>query len=94
MYKNAFSGYEAVDLIAYIIRTSDRNLALLLGRSLDAQKFFHEVAYAHRLRDSTERDIPVQGDAEPRRLRKSMASSRCSQNATHRRAVETISATQ
>ncbi|KXT07054.1 hypothetical protein AC578_7278 [Pseudocercospora eumusae] len=52
MYKNAFSGYEAVELIAYIIRTSDRNLALLLGRSLDAQKFFHEVAYAHRLRDS------------------------------------------
>ena len=52
VYKNAFSGYEAVDLIAYIIRTSDRNLALLLGRSLDAQKFFHEVAYAHRLRDS------------------------------------------
>nr|POF22256.1 rho1 guanine nucleotide exchange factor 1 [Quercus suber] len=52
IYQNAFSGYEAVELIAYIIRTSDRNLALLLGRSLDAQKFFHEVAYAHRLRDS------------------------------------------
>ena len=52
VYKNAFNGYEAVDLIAFIIRTSDRNLALLLGRSLDAQKFFHEVAYAHRLRDS------------------------------------------
>jgi len=52
VYKNAFTGYEAVELIAYIIRTSDRNLALLLGRSLDAQKFFHEVAYAHRLRDS------------------------------------------
>ncbi|KAF2858943.1 CNH-domain-containing protein [Piedraia hortae CBS 480.64] len=52
VYKNAFSGYEAVELIAYIIRTSDRNLALLLGRSLDAQKFFHEVTYAHRLRDS------------------------------------------
>ncbi|KAF2768386.1 citron like protein [Teratosphaeria nubilosa] len=51
-YSNAFTGYEAVELIAYIIRTSDRNLALLLGRSLDAQKFFHEVAYAHRLRDS------------------------------------------
>ena len=51
-YKSAFSGYEAVELIAFIIRTSDRNLALLLGRSLDAQKFFHEVAYAHRLRDS------------------------------------------
>ncbi|TKX27212.1 Rho1 guanine nucleotide exchange factor 1 [Elsinoe australis] len=52
VYKNAFTGYEAVELIAYVIRTSDRNLALLLGRSLDAQKFFHEVAYAHRLRDS------------------------------------------
>ena len=52
VYKNAFTGYEAVELVAYIIRTSDRNLALLLGRSLDAQKFFHEVAYAHRLRDS------------------------------------------
>lgn len=52
VYQNAFTGYEAVELIAYIIRTSDRNLALLLGRSLDAQKFFHEVAYTHRLRDS------------------------------------------
>lgn len=52
VYQNAFTGYEAVELIAYIIRTSDRNLALLLGRSLDAQKYFHEVAYSHRLRDS------------------------------------------
>jgi len=52
VYKNAFTGHEAVELIAYIIRTSDRNLALLLGRSLDAQKLFHEVSYAHRLRDS------------------------------------------
>jgi len=52
VYKNAFTGAEAVDLIAYIIKTTDRNLALLLGRSLDAQKFFHDVTYAHRLRDS------------------------------------------
>lgn len=52
VYQSAFTGAEAVELIAYIIRTSDRNLALLLGRSLDAQKFFHEVTYAHRLRDS------------------------------------------
>lgn len=51
-YKSAFSGAEAVDVISYIIRTTDRNLALLLGRSLDAQKFFHDVTYAHRLRDS------------------------------------------
>lgn len=51
-YKNAFSGSEAVDVLSYIIRTTDRNLALLLGRALDAQKFFHDVTYDHRLRDS------------------------------------------
>ncbi|KAI9780556.1 MAG: RHO1 GDP-GTP exchange protein 2 [Geoglossum umbratile] len=51
-YKNAFTGQEAVDLISYIIKTTDRNLALLLGRALDAQKFFHDVTYDHRLRDS------------------------------------------
>lgn len=51
-YKLAFTGAEAVDLIAYIIKTTDRNLALLLGRALDAQKFFHDVTYDHRLRDS------------------------------------------
>ncbi|PVH99143.1 Rho1 guanine nucleotide exchange factor 1 [Periconia macrospinosa] len=53
VYKSAFTGAEAVDLIAYIIKTTDRNLALLLGRSLDAQKFFHDVTYAHRLRDTS-----------------------------------------
>ncbi|KAJ5134203.1 Rho1 guanine nucleotide exchange factor 1 [Penicillium atrosanguineum] len=41
-----------VDLICTIIRTNDRNLALLLGRALDAQKFFHDVTYDHRLRDA------------------------------------------
>lgn len=51
-YQNAFSGSDAVDLIGSIIRTSDRNLALLLGRALDAQKFFHDVTYDHRLRDA------------------------------------------
>lgn len=51
-YQNAFSGADAVDLIGYIIKTNDRNLALLLGRALDAQKFFHDVTYDHRLRDS------------------------------------------
>lgn len=51
-YKSAFTGTEAVDVIAFIIKTSDRSLALLLGRALDAQKFFHDVTYDHRLRDS------------------------------------------
>lgn len=52
-YSDAFDGREAVDLLCDIIRTSDRNLALLLGRALDSQRFFHDVTYAHRLRDST-----------------------------------------
>lgn len=52
VYKHGFTGSEAVDLIAYIMQTTDRNLSLLLGRSLDAQKFFHDVTYDHRLRDS------------------------------------------
>ncbi|GAA5861290.1 hypothetical protein JCM1840_005318 [Sporobolomyces johnsonii] len=52
VYSDAFDGRDAVDKIAYIIKTSDRNLALLLGRALDAQKFFHDVTYDHRLRDS------------------------------------------
>ena len=52
-YKFAFTGSEAVDLISYIIKTTDRNLALLLGRALDAQKFFHDVTYDHRLRDTS-----------------------------------------
>jgi RHO1 GDP-GTP exchange protein 1/2 len=51
-YKNAFDGRQAVDKIAYIIKTTDRSLALLLGRALDAQKYFHAVTYDHRLRDS------------------------------------------
>ncbi|KAL1957717.1 hypothetical protein VTO42DRAFT_5560 [Malbranchea cinnamomea] len=51
-YTNAFTGAEAVDLLAYIIKTADRNLALLLGRALDAQKLFHDVTYDHRLRDA------------------------------------------
>lgn len=51
-YTDAFDGREAVDKIAYIIKTTDRNLALLLGRALDAQKFFHDVTYVHRLRDT------------------------------------------
>lgn len=51
-YQNSFDGREAVTFIAEIIKTQDRNLALLLGRALDAQKFFHDVTYDHRLRDT------------------------------------------
>ena len=51
-YKNTFDGRDAVDEIAYIIKTTDRSLALLLGRALDAEKYFHAVTYDHRPRDS------------------------------------------
>lgn len=51
-YQDAFTGAEAVDMIINILRSRDRNLALLLGRALDAQKFFHDVTYDNRLRDS------------------------------------------
>jgi hypothetical protein len=68
-YKSAFTGEEAVTIIAYIIKTTDRNLALLLGRSLDAQKLFHDVTYANRLRDQRNelyqfRDPLVEGNNE------------------------------
>ncbi|ORX40726.1 CNH domain-domain-containing protein [Kockovaella imperatae] len=52
-YKEAFDGRSAVTIIADIIKTPDRNLALLLGRALDAQKYFHDVTYDHRLRDNS-----------------------------------------
>ncbi|KAJ3188173.1 RHO1 GDP-GTP exchange protein 2 [Gaertneriomyces sp. JEL0708] len=51
-YKDCFPGRAGVDMIGQIVRTTDRNLALLLGRALDSQKFFHDVTYNHRLRDS------------------------------------------
>ncbi|KAI8071775.1 CNH domain-containing protein [Gongronella butleri] len=51
-YKDTFDGVEAVDKLAALIKTKDRNLALLLGRALDSQKLFHDVNYEHRLRDS------------------------------------------
>ncbi|KAI8149220.1 CNH domain-containing protein [Fennellomyces sp. T-0311] len=70
-YPNAFDGREAVDKLAYIIKTTDRNLALLLGRALDAQKCFHDVSYEHRLRDSShelyqfQEHIPIDVPSSP-----------------------------
>ncbi|KAI9323223.1 CNH domain-containing protein [Dichotomocladium elegans] len=53
-YHNVFEGKEAVDRLVSILKTNDRNLALLVGRALDAQNFLHDVNYEHRLRDSTD----------------------------------------
>ncbi|KAL2312867.1 RhoGEF for Rho1 [Schizosaccharomyces pombe] len=61
IYSNAFTGDHAVTVLMGIIHTSDRNLALLVGRSLDAQKFIHDVTYDHRLRDSHREIYQLQG---------------------------------
>ncbi|KAI8066976.1 uncharacterized protein B0P05DRAFT_553060 [Gilbertella persicaria] len=50
-YHDVFSGSVAVDCILEILNTNDRNLALLVGRALENQGFFHHVNYDHRLRD-------------------------------------------
>ncbi|KAG2227132.1 hypothetical protein INT45_003862 [Circinella minor] len=53
-HHNVFRGKDAVERLLLILRTHDRNLAILVGRSLDAQNFFHDVNYEHRLRDSAD----------------------------------------
>ncbi|KAL7749232.1 RHO1 GDP-GTP exchange protein 2 [Sorochytrium milnesiophthora] len=51
-YSTCFLGREAVDTLAMILRSPDRHLALLVGRALNAQRFFEDVTYCTRLRDS------------------------------------------
>lgn len=52
MYRDSFTGSDAIDIICQIARTNDRNLGIILGRALDAQRFFHDVTYEHRIRDN------------------------------------------
>lgn len=51
-YHDVFHGAEAVNCILDLLCTSDRNLALLVGRALESQGLFHHVNYDYRLRDS------------------------------------------
>jgi len=53
-YANAFTGRDAVNQLAHIVKTPDRNLALLVGRSLDAQGYLRDVVCGHRLHDHPE----------------------------------------
>ncbi|KAI9267941.1 hypothetical protein BDA99DRAFT_435610 [Phascolomyces articulosus] len=53
-HHHVFRGKDAVERLLLILRTHDRNLALLVGRALDAQNFFHDVNYEHRLRDTAD----------------------------------------
>lgn len=52
MYRDSFTGAEAVDIMCRIAKTTDRNLGIIIGRALDAQRFFHDVTYEHRIRDN------------------------------------------
>ncbi|KAK4511309.1 uncharacterized protein ATC70_012524 [Mucor velutinosus] len=52
-YKNTFDGKQVVDKIALIVQTSDRKLALRIGRMLSEQRFFHDVSYETQLVDSS-----------------------------------------
>ncbi|KAI8364308.1 hypothetical protein EDC96DRAFT_444391, partial [Choanephora cucurbitarum] len=51
-YHEVFDGKHAVNKLASILKTKDRNLAVLVGRALEYQNLFHDVNYEHRLRDS------------------------------------------
>ncbi|KAJ1730263.1 RHO1 GDP-GTP exchange protein 2 [Coemansia biformis] len=50
-HARCFTGRDAVDAIYAIIRATDRNLAIVVGRALEQQKLFHDVDYEKRLRD-------------------------------------------
>ncbi|KAI8799445.1 CNH domain-containing protein [Cladochytrium replicatum] len=53
MGNDSFLGCDAVDAVMSITRTPDRDLALVVGRSLDAQHLFHDaLGQRRRLRDS------------------------------------------
>ncbi|KAG2191911.1 hypothetical protein INT46_006793 [Mucor plumbeus] len=52
-YKNTFDGKQVVDKIALIVQTSDRKLALKIGKMLSEQRFFHDVSYETQLVDSS-----------------------------------------
>ncbi|CAO3679184.1 unnamed protein product [Rhizopus stolonifer] len=51
-YNNVFDGKEAVDRLKEILCTTDPILALRVGRTLEAQRFFHDVNYENRLVDN------------------------------------------
>ena len=42
-YKDSFSGKNGIDALCSILNTTDRGLALLVGRALDAQNYFHGI---------------------------------------------------
>jgi len=51
-YLDCFSGEEAVTLLAEILGTEDRKVALLTGQILEENGMFHDVVYMHKLMDN------------------------------------------
>lgn len=51
VYYDVFTGREAVDVLCTLLQTSDRKLALQLGREVEEQGLFHDVNHVHHLRD-------------------------------------------
>ncbi|KAI8053465.1 CNH domain-containing protein [Syncephalis plumigaleata] len=67
-YKLCFSGRDAVDALCLILKTGNRNLALLVGRALESQRFFHDVTYDYRLRDNPNEIYQFREDAVTRSM--------------------------
>ncbi|KAJ3137614.1 RHO1 GDP-GTP exchange protein 2, partial [Irineochytrium annulatum] len=61
-YPSTFLGCDAVDAIADILQSKDRNLALLVGRCLERQGLLVDVASAKRLRDTDAEVYRADGD--------------------------------
>ncbi|KAI0226125.1 RHO1 GDP-GTP exchange protein 2 [Massospora cicadina] len=51
-YQNSFTGKDIVDTICALLDTTDRKLALEYGRSLEAQRLFHDVTFESILKDT------------------------------------------
>ncbi|TPX37144.1 hypothetical protein SmJEL517_g01035 [Synchytrium microbalum] len=64
-YKDSFTGKEAVEVLCKMLNTKDRGLALIVGRALQAQRFFHDVTYNNTLRDSTNEQYKFESALAP-----------------------------
>ncbi|KAI8612613.1 CNH domain-containing protein [Chytriomyces sp. MP71] len=66
-HRFSFLGSEAVDTISFVINSTDRNLALVIGRCLDAQGFIFDVgSTGARLKDNSDLYKMVHDPRSPR----------------------------
>ncbi len=50
-YRDCFTGKHAIDILSELVFRRDRSLAMVLGRALEAQFFFHDVNWHFKLLD-------------------------------------------